>query len=61
MKVRIKNEVVEFTKSKDGWYENKTKHLAINPEKSYCVTDPWYADHICDAPTHEFEILDTNE
>lgn len=49
-------EIIEFKLASDGWYEYSPKcgiGLAINPTKTICVTDPWEADYICDAPTHK--------
>lgn len=48
---------VEFEEQNDGWFISLVHQLAIHPDLTVCVTDPWYADHICEAPTHPFEII----
>ena len=58
MLVRIKNKVLNFKKAKDGWYE--AKGFVIDPNKTVCKTDPWYADYMCDAPAHKFNILNVS-
>ena len=52
-----KSAVYKFIKDEDGWHICKKSNLAIDPEKKCCMTEPWYADHICDAPEHQFKIL----
>jgi hypothetical protein len=56
MKAEIENKgIIEFTLASDGWYEYKPQignGLSINLSKTKCITDPWEADYICEAPTH---------
>lgn len=58
MRVNLLGAIAEFTLTSDGWYENTTLGLAINPQKTVCQKSPWYADHICDAPECPFQIVD---
>ena len=48
-----------FELASDGWYQ--CQGYAINPDKTVCVTDPWFADYVCSAPRHEFKILEEEE
>lgn len=50
------NCTLDFSQDSDGWYVNTKRALAINPELTVCVTHPWYADHICNPPQHEFIV-----
>jgi len=45
-----------FELASDGWWE--CKNYIINPAKTKCRTDPWFADYICPAPEHEFKIIE---
>lgn len=53
--------VLTFSKSIDGWWINTEYNLAINEAKTVCVTDKWYSDYLCEAPTHEFKVIDNTE
>lgn len=53
----VDGKTIEFEEQSDGWFVNLVHQLAIDPEMTVCVTDPWYADHICEPPTHPFEII----
>ena len=55
--VNVNGTEMLFNEQKDGWYTNIVNRLAISPDKQTCITDPWYADHIVDAPTHNFNIM----
>lgn len=56
LKVKINDQYLIFTEGKDGWYE--ANGYTINPNKTECQTYPWYADHVCEVPKHEFTILE---
>ncbi len=64
VKLEGKDEELIFTRAPDGWWEYNNKGelpgngYAINPKKTTCVTDPWYADYICDAPEHKILSLE---
>lgn len=60
MKVLVSNvkQPLIFEEQKDGWFVNAMNNLAISPDKTTCVTHLWYADYICDPPTHDFEIIE---
>jgi hypothetical protein len=49
--------VLIFHKSTDGWYINEKHCVAIDPKKAICITHPWFSDHICEAPQHNFRIV----
>jgi hypothetical protein len=55
--VEVNDNIHEFEEQSDGWFSCVPQQLAINPDLTVCVTDPWYADHVCEAPTHQFQIL----
>ncbi|MFY0656184.1 MAG: hypothetical protein JXR12_05375 [Neptunomonas phycophila] len=53
----VNGNVIEFTEQSDGWFSNEKSMLAISPDMSTCITDPWHADYITEAPSHAFQIL----
>ena len=59
IKVKIKKAhkeiITVMTLANDGWYEDG--EYAVSPNKKTCLTSPWLADFICEAPRYEFEIL----
>lgn len=56
MQVNVNGSELVFDKQPDGWFTNTINRLAISPDKTTCITDPWYADYVSEAPTHNFTI-----
>lgn len=48
---------LSFTQVDDNWYVNTTESLAVDTVNNLCITHPWFADYLCEAPVHEFEII----
>ena len=48
-----------FEKAKDGWWENKTHFLVVDPRLQHCLTSPWNegTEYYEDAPEHRFEVI----